>query len=98
MRAAHAISTVFRTSHPEDCVSIVGVPKTMGNDILWVWQSFGFMSAVEKAREVIIQLYTEVRSNPRLATSSCSARPRVMWSAMPRSAATSVMWRGRRAG
>jgi len=38
----------------------------MDNDILWMWQSFGFLSAVEKAREIIEHLGTEVRSNPRL--------------------------------
>ncbi|MCL5282846.1 MAG: 6-phosphofructokinase [Planctomycetes bacterium] len=47
-------------------LSIVGVPKTMDNDVLWVWQSFGFATAVEKAREVISNLWTEVRSNPRV--------------------------------
>jgi 6-phosphofructokinase len=38
----------------------------MDNDILWVWQSFGFMSAVEQARQSINQLATEARSNPRV--------------------------------
>ena len=38
----------------------------MDNDILWVWQSFGFATAVEKAREIIDCLSTEVRSNPRI--------------------------------
>ena len=38
----------------------------MDNDILWVWQSFGFPSAVEKAREALLNLHTESRSNPRL--------------------------------
>ena len=47
-------------------LSVVGIPKTMDNDILWVWQSFGFMSAVEKARETLSILDTEIRSNPRL--------------------------------
>jgi len=47
-------------------VSIVGIPKTMDNDILWVWQSFGFSTAVEKAREIINCLSTEVQSNPRI--------------------------------
>lgn len=47
-------------------LSVVAIPKTMDNDILWVWQSFGFLSAVEKAREVIEHIATEVRSNPRL--------------------------------
>lgn len=44
---------------------VVGIPKTMDNDILWVWQTFGFMSAVEKAREFIEYLYVESKSNPR---------------------------------
>ncbi|MCD4680325.1 MAG: 6-phosphofructokinase, partial [Bacteroidales bacterium] len=43
-----------------------GIPKTMDNDILWVWQSFGFLSAVEEARKDIMQLFTEVTSNPRI--------------------------------
>jgi len=38
----------------------------MDNDILWMWQSFGFMSAVQEAREVIERLHVEVKSNPRL--------------------------------
>lgn len=70
MKAAHAI-----WSHADDYakrnginkpLSVVGIPKTMDNDILWVWQSFGFLSAVERAREVIQHLHTEVNSNPRL--------------------------------
>lgn len=67
MRAAHAIHTVHKARFPARTFSVIGVPKTMDNDILWVWQSFGFLSAVEKARELIIQLHTEVSSNPRLA-------------------------------
>lgn len=67
MRAAHAINTVFKEIYPNRRISIIGIPKTMDNDILWVWQSFGFLSAVEKARQDIIQLFTEVTSNPRVA-------------------------------
>lgn len=64
MRAAHAIwEASQRNRNP---ISVVAVPKTMDNDILWVWQSFGFLSAVEKAREALQQLHVEVRSNPRL--------------------------------
>ncbi len=71
MRAAHAISTIARRAHEKAPkrnrrITVVGIPKTMDNDILWVWQSFGFLSAVERAREVILHLQTEVRSNPRL--------------------------------
>ena len=69
MRAAHALWNValerMETGDRAFPLSVVAIPKTMDNDILWVWQSFGFMSAVEKAREVIQVLHTEVRSNPR---------------------------------
>ena len=64
MRAAHAIWTRARASGYN--ISVIGIPKTMDNDILWVWQSFGFLSAVEKAKEAVLELHTEVTSNPRL--------------------------------
>jgi 6-phosphofructokinase 1 len=64
MRAAHAIWTHARANDYN--LSVVGIPKTMDNDILWVWQSFGFLSAVEKAKEAVLELHTEVTSNPRL--------------------------------
>ena len=64
MRAAHAIWTLAR-AHDYN-LSVIGIPKTMDNDILWVWQSFGFLSAVEKAKEAVLELHTEVTSNPRL--------------------------------
>jgi len=70
MKAAHALWSIAQ-ENPERRrrnrpLSVVAIPKTMDNDILWVWQSFGFLSAVEKAREVIENLHTEVTSNPRL--------------------------------
>jgi len=69
MKAAHAIWTMAqecaaRKNWPR--LSVVAIPKTMDNDILWVWQAFGFLSAVEKAREIIEHLATEVQANPRL--------------------------------
>ncbi len=70
MRAAHAIYQYAETMRPLDAsmrdLSVVGIPKTMDNDILWVWQAFGFLSAVEKAREFVYNLHTEASSNPRL--------------------------------
>jgi 6-phosphofructokinase 1 len=65
MRAAHAIWS-YANQHPGRRLSVVAIPKTMDNDILWVWQTFGFLSAVERARELIEHLGTEVTSNPRL--------------------------------
>jgi 6-phosphofructokinase len=74
MRAAHAIWTAAKqrwmsedlTKKIRKEINVVAVPKTMDNDILWVWQAFGFLSAVEKAREFIAQIDTETKSNPRL--------------------------------
>jgi 6-phosphofructokinase 1 len=66
MRAAHALWSVHQSEPRQNRLTVIGIPKTMDNDILWVWQSFGFLSAVEKARQDIIQLATEVKSNPRL--------------------------------
>lgn len=64
MRAAHAIATIAKEIRRD--LSVVAVPKTTDNDILWVWQSFGFQSSVEQAREYILHLHREVTSNPRL--------------------------------
>lgn len=71
MKAAHALWSVAQANESRQGpdgrqLSVVAIPKTMDNDILWVWQAFGFLSAVEKAREFIEQLRTEVTSNPRL--------------------------------
>ncbi|HRI15356.1 MAG TPA: 6-phosphofructokinase [Verrucomicrobiota bacterium] len=70
MKAAHALYNVAqeyaRERRVEYPLSVVAVPKTMDNDILWMWQSFGFASAVQRAREIVAQLHTEVSSNPRL--------------------------------
>lgn len=70
MKLAHALWH-YANTNPDDFtlekrLSVVAIPKTMDNDILWVWQSFGFLSAVEKAREILAILDTEVKSNPRL--------------------------------
>jgi 6-phosphofructokinase 1 len=46
--------------------SVVGIPKTMDNDVLWVDQSFGFDSAVEQATHVINVLYREAQSTRRI--------------------------------
>ena len=69
MRAAHTIS-VEATNHEDRRLKqlcVVGIPKTMDNDILWVWQSFGFLTAVHEATRITSGLHTEATSNPRLA-------------------------------
>ncbi|MBI5215066.1 MAG: 6-phosphofructokinase [Ignavibacteriae bacterium] len=46
--------------------SIIGIPKTMDNDVLWVWQSFGFDTAVEQATRVINTLRSEAEATRRI--------------------------------
>jgi 6-phosphofructokinase 1 len=60
LRAANAVAKLV----PE--ISIIGVPKTMDNDILWVAQSFGFSTSVEKATDIIRTLQTEAQSTRRV--------------------------------
>ena len=41
--------------------AVVGVPKTIDNDIQWIERSFGFATAVEEARRVILAAHAEAR-------------------------------------
>ena len=43
-------------------LSVVGVPKTIDNDIPFVARSFGFLTAVEEATKVLQGAHTEARS------------------------------------
>jgi 6-phosphofructokinase 1 len=59
LRGASAISAeVTRRKLP---IAIVGVPKTIDNDIQWIDQSFGFRTAVEEAQRAIHAAHTEAR-------------------------------------
>jgi 6-phosphofructokinase 1 len=60
LRAAHEIAAANPTR------SIVGIPKTMDNDILWVWQSFGFDTAVEEATRVVNIMRSEAEATRRI--------------------------------
>jgi 6-phosphofructokinase 1 len=46
-------------------VSVVGIPKTIDNDILWSDQSFGFDTAVEIAARVVTDAHVEAKSAER---------------------------------
>jgi 6-phosphofructokinase 1 len=46
-------------------LAVVGVPKTIDNDVTFVSRSFGFTSAVEAARRVLRCAHTEARSVER---------------------------------
>jgi 6-phosphofructokinase 1 len=45
-------------------MSVVGVPKTIDNDVGFVSRTFGFFSAVEEAKRVLDCAHTEARSVP----------------------------------
>lgn len=42
-------------------IAIVGIPKTIDNDIRWIERSFGFATAVEEADQAIVGAHTEAR-------------------------------------
>lgn len=59
-RGAHAIFAELRRRNAH--VSIIGVPKTIDNDIPFVGLSFGYATALEKAAEVIRGAHVEARN------------------------------------
>ena len=44
--------------------SVVGIPKTIDNDIPYVWMSFGYATAAEVAQEVVRGAHVEARGAP----------------------------------
>jgi 6-phosphofructokinase 1 len=61
-RGAHAIyEQVHQRGLPK---AIVGIPKTIDNDIPFVWMTFGYVTALEKAEEVLRGAHVEARSAP----------------------------------
>jgi 6-phosphofructokinase 1 len=61
-RGAHAICEELRKRGIEKAV--VGIPKTIDNDIPYVNMSFGYVTALEKAAEVIRAAHVEARGAP----------------------------------
>ncbi|MBQ9630449.1 MAG: ATP-dependent 6-phosphofructokinase [Treponema sp.] len=43
-------------------VAVIGIPKTVDNDLLFIDRSFGFETAVEKAKEAVASIHMEARS------------------------------------
>lgn len=58
-RGAHAISReAARRGYP---LAVIGIPKTIDNDINYVWRSFGYVTALERARDVLHGAHAEAR-------------------------------------
>jgi 6-phosphofructokinase 1 len=45
-------------------IAVVGIPKTIDNDIAYVWRTFGFASAVDRAHEIIDCAHVEAKDAP----------------------------------
>ncbi|OYT73366.1 MAG: diphosphate--fructose-6-phosphate 1-phosphotransferase [Chloracidobacterium sp. CP2_5A] len=61
-RGADAIARAAREQGRS--LAVVGIPKTIDNDIPYVFRSFGYGTAVEKAREVIAGAHAEAKGAP----------------------------------
>jgi 6-phosphofructokinase 1 len=72
LTGAHRIAEELRQRGSE--IVIAGIPKTMDNDILWVWHSFGFDTAVEEATKFINAMHEEARSSERVCLLSLFGR------------------------
>jgi len=42
-------------------IAVVGIPKTIDNDLLWTWRTFGYGTAVEEATRALIAAHNEAR-------------------------------------
>lgn len=59
-KGAHAIAgEVARRKLP---IAIVGIPKTIDNDVMYCFRSFGYLTAVQEAERIIGRAHTEARS------------------------------------
>jgi 6-phosphofructokinase 1 len=60
LRGAAALATeIERRGLP---IAVIGLPKTIDNDLMWIDKSFGFLSAVEEARRAIQAANNEAQS------------------------------------
>ncbi|TWT47516.1 ATP-dependent 6-phosphofructokinase [Botrimarina hoheduenensis] len=62
-RGAHALAQAARKRGQE--IAVVGIPKTIDNDIRFCFQTFGFASAVGEAERVIDRAHVEAKSVER---------------------------------
>ncbi len=53
--------TMKRRSRGYD-LSVVGIPKTIDNDVAFVARTFGYLTAVEEAEKVLSRAHVEARS------------------------------------
>jgi 6-phosphofructokinase 1 len=57
--ASAIVAEITRRGLP---ISVVGIPKTIDNDLVWTERSFGFATAVAEARSVLAAAHCEAKS------------------------------------
>lgn len=57
-----AMNLANRIKERGEKISVVGVPKTIDNDICWISRSFGFLTAVALAKTAVNSAHTEARA------------------------------------
>ena len=72
LTAAHQIAQEIERRDAK--IVVAGIPKTMDNDILWTWESFGFNTAVEEATKAINAIHDETMSTERVCLLSLFGR------------------------
>ncbi len=63
LRGAHALGEEIRRRKLS--IAVVGIPKTIDNDIQFVYRTFGYFTAIEKAQEVLRGAHIEARAAVR---------------------------------
>ena len=61
LRGASAISQ--RLKQRNIPIGVIGVPKTIDNDLCWIERSFGFSTAIEEAGKAILAAHTEAEGS-----------------------------------
>jgi 6-phosphofructokinase 1 len=61
MRGAHALHLAAAVRGYK--LAVIGIPKTIDNDIEYVWRSFGYQTAVDEAARVIAGAHQEAKSH-----------------------------------
>lgn len=62
-RGAHALCEEIERRKLS--ISVIGIPKTIDNDIKFVYRTFGYLTAIEKAQEVLRGAHIEARAAVR---------------------------------
>jgi 6-phosphofructokinase 1 len=58
-RGAHRIAGEIRKRNLP--ISVIGIPKTIDNDLQWIDRSFGFLTAVEESRPAVLAAHAEAK-------------------------------------